>query len=489
MLVPLSDIELMENNPRSISDADLSKLCQDIKRDPNFLLQRPPLLNHITKSNRFVCYAGHQRVLAARKNGRTEIHAWIECDVPKAVQDERMLKDNLHRGAWDYDKLTSFDKDFLIDSGFSMKDLSLNMDSARDEKSTRKSLKEMFIVPPFSVLDSRQGYWQDRKKLWYDLGLNSSESREETETTGTLSGSVPKYYEIKNKVEKTVGHKLSNSDFEKKYLSDFMDDNSIIKQTSGGGILSVFDPVLCEVIYNWFTPDTGSLILDPFAGGSVRGIVAGIMGHEYIGVDLRYAQVEANRKQAEKLKTKGVSWIAGDSQKLSDLIPEEQMFDLIFSCPPYFDLEVYSDDPADLSNMPFNEFFPAYETIIYRSLQRLRENRFACFVVGDIRDESGCYRNFVSKTIDAFTSELLCDGIPVNLYNEIILLNQIGSLPIRAGRQFSSSRKVGKCHQNVMVFFKGNPSRIKVEFPKLINIEKYLQDKNYEPNIALSVTD
>jgi hypothetical protein len=31
--------------------------------------------------------------------------------------------------------------------------------------------------------------------------------------------------------------------------------------------------VLCEIAYRWFSPP-GGLILDPFAGGSVRGIVA-----------------------------------------------------------------------------------------------------------------------------------------------------------------------------------------------------------------------
>ena len=36
---------------------------------------------------------------------------------------------------------------------------------------------------------------------------------------------------------------------------------------------SIFDPVLCELVYRWFCPSKGK-ILDPFAGGSVRGIVA-----------------------------------------------------------------------------------------------------------------------------------------------------------------------------------------------------------------------
>ncbi len=34
-----------------------------------------------------------------------------------------------------------------------------------------------------------------------------------------------------------------------------------------------------------------------------------------------------------------------------------------------------------------------------------------------------------------------------------------GSLPIRVGRQFVSARKLGRTHQNVLVFVKGDPKR------------------------------
>ena len=37
----------------------------------------------------------------------------------------------------------------------------------------RKTLAERFIVPPFSVLDTRQGYWQKRKQAWVALGIQS----------------------------------------------------------------------------------------------------------------------------------------------------------------------------------------------------------------------------------------------------------------------------------------------------------------------------
>jgi hypothetical protein len=40
-----------------------------------------------------------------------------------------------------------------------------------------RTLAERFGVPPFSVLDARQGYWQDRKRAWIALGIKSELGR------------------------------------------------------------------------------------------------------------------------------------------------------------------------------------------------------------------------------------------------------------------------------------------------------------------------
>jgi DNA modification methylase len=231
---------------------------------------------------------------------------------------------------------------------------------------------------------------------------------------------------------------------------------------------SIFDPVLCEICYTWFTPKQGK-IMDPFAGGSVRGIVANILGYEYCGIDLRKDQVEANYRQAEKL-CKGTNtpvWITGDSNQVLDELKSHQEVDFVFSCPPYHDLEQYSDLSEDLSNMDYDHFLQVYKSIIHKSLARLKNNRFACFVVGDIRDKSGFYRNFVSDTIDSFCSYNNGSDSKVFLYNEIILVNVAGSLPVRINKQFGNYRKVGKMHQNVLVFYKGDPKKIKEEFPEI----------------------
>lgn len=528
----------------------------------------------------------------------------------------------------------------------------------------------------------------------------------------SLSGRVPDYYQQKTLAEKRLGRSMTNQEFESGYL--VVRDGSTV-EASG---TSIFDPVLCELAYRWFSPPGGT-ILDPFAGGSVRGIVAAKLGRRYIGIDLRSEQIEANRQQWDAIENKlslpppilnadpdntpevtpieqhGEIWIKRDdffcvagvrggkvrtcwglvqganglvtagsraspqvnivaqiARRLGipcrvhtptgELSPEVSMAkaagaevvqhkagynnviiararndaaargwknipfgmecqeaveatasqvkdipdgvarivvpvgsgmslagilqgisrsgrripvlgvrvgadpekrldkyapanwrkmvtlvksgsdyhteapvqeydgiqldpiyeakcipllepgdlfwivgiraskavpasppplppvwhigdsrdikticsgveaDLIFTCPPYADLEVYSNDPADISTMDYPLFLEAYRKIISDSCSLLRLNRFACVVVGEVRDKKGNYYDFVGDTVQAFRDAGL------EYYNEAILVTSVGSLPIRVGRQFAGGRKLGKTHQNVLVFVKGD---------------------------------
>lgn len=233
--------------------------------------------------------------------------------------------------------------------------------------------------------------------------------------------------------------------------------NSVFGRPEGAGATesqtgtSIFDPVLCELAYRWFCPPDGTVI-DPFAGGSVRGIVASKLGRQYVGIDLSEAQIAANREQATEICDKVPPvWIVGDGKDVATLAPGP--FDLLFSCPPYADLERYSEDPRDLSTMDYPAFLIAYRAIITACCKLLKNDRFAMVVVGDIRDRKGFYRGFIADTQQAFRDAGLM------LYNDAILVTAVGSLPIRTGKQFESARKLGKTHQNVLVFVKGDPKK------------------------------
>ena len=219
------------------------------------------------------------------------------------------------------------------------------------------------------------------------------------------------------------------------------------KEKNSTEYTSIFDPALCELMYKWFCNDGGK-ILDPFAGGSVRGIVAHYLKYYYVGIELRQEQVDANRENSSEILpvNNQPSWHVGDSDSILDdnFLYE---FDMIFSCPPYMDLEVYSDDESDLSNMNDNDFILKYESIIKKSVSKLKKGAYACFVVGDVRDKkTGFYKDFIGITKDAFKK---ADYL---LYNDIILLNPIASASMRAGKVFESGKKVTKIHQNVLVF-------------------------------------
>lgn len=297
-------------------------------------------------------------------------------------------------------------------------------------------LREVYIAPPFSVIDTKPGEWRARRTKWLALGIKSELGRSKSLLH---SGETNTWGGYKNEHELAPDQKSKTA-------------------WSGEGT-SVFDPVICEIAYKWFC-FPGSKIIDPFAGGSVRGIVAAFMGHHYLGLELRNEQVNSNCIQANEILTDEVKgtckWWEGDSDNSLNQINDK--YDFIFSCPPYADLEVYSDDPDDLSNMPYAQFKEKYTRIIKKAVDKLNDNCFACFVVGDVRDKDGFYYNFVSHTKDAFITA------GAKLYNECILLNAIGSAPVRASMIFKASKKTIKIHQNILVFYKGDPTKIKQKY-------------------------
>lgn len=255
----------------------------------------------------------------------------------------------------------------------------------------------------------------------------------------------PDYMRKKKAVEKQLGHKISNAEFESKYL--VIGGGSRLSDTG----TSIFDPVLTETIISWFTK-TDDFVIDPFAGGSVRGIVTNMLGRHYIGVDLRQEQIDANIEQGENMCADNVpTWICGDSMNIKDLAPGE--YDFLLTCPPYGNLEIYSEDPADISNMQDADFDKAYQEILRRAVSMLKQDRFAAVVVGNYRDKSGFLRDLVGLTVQSMESA------GARYYNDFIIVTPIGSLPIRAGKPFQSSRKMGRTHQYMLVFCKGSPKK------------------------------
>lgn len=377
---------------------------------------------------------GHGRLIACKELGMKEVPI-IRLD--HLTDEERKAYTLAHNkltmnSDFDIDLLNEELEDItsidMEDFGFDLDLDEIEIDKYKD-KMEKGSLTRDFIVPPFSVLDTKAGYWQNRKKEWIDLGIKSELGRDENLIGGG---------------QHSVMHLIGNG-------------------------TSIFDPVLCEICYKWFNIDNGK-IYDPFAGGSVRGIVAEKLGYNYQGIDLRQEQIDANNENAKELGVKPI-WYCDDSNNVDKYI-EDNSVDMIFSCPPYADLEVYSDKPNDLSNMEYEDFKKAYKDIISKACKKLKENRFAVFVVGDVRDKKGIKRNFVDYTVQCFIESGLVS------YNEAILLNAVGTSALRA-RTIFKARKLVNMHQYVLVFYKGDVKQIKDNYNE-INLDDVLEEENEE---------
>lgn len=263
-------------------------------------------------------------------------------------------------------------------------------------------------IHPFSILDTRTKEWKDRKNWWI----------------------------LNHKIKSELGRENTES------KTMFWDTEANV---------SVFDPVLCETMYDWFSPKDGK-VLDPFAGGSVRGIVAEGLGRSYTGIDISEEQIKANKLQSDK-----PNWIVGDSRKVVPTLNDKE-YDFIFTCPPYHDLEVYSDNPKDISNMPYNRFLTSLNSILTHSVSKLKDNRFVAIVVSEIREQSttrnykiGKYRGFVPSVIE------MCEEMGLSFYNDMILYNSQGQASRVSKTYFNRNKKIASVHQNILIFVKGNP--------------------------------
>lgn len=274
-----------------------------------------------------------------------------------------------------------------------------------------------FIIPPFSYLDTKMKYWKDRRSMWNKYVGDSTETRDD--------------------------------DFGRAYN---FQKQSLQKRTS------TFDPVLVELMYKWFCPKDNIKILDPFGGEQTKGIVAGCLGYEYYGMELRQEQVDLNRKLAEKYPT--VHYVCGDSTKIIDAI-DDRDFTFCFTSPPYYNLEVYSDNESDISTkQSYTAFLDFLFEIFEECYMMLQNNTFTVVKIGEVRNKYGSYYGLVPDFIR------LMRAMGWKYYNEIILLNDIGSAQLRAAGNMKS-RKIVKLHQNVLVFYKGDMSKIKDNYKEL----------------------
>ena len=174
-------------NARTHSDSQVAQIAASIRE---FGWMNPVLID---AENNII--AGHGRVLAARKLGLEEVPCVIHDHLTETQRKAYILADNkmaLNAG-WDEDMLRLELRE-LGDMGFNLEITGFGLEEAgtlllegeeeegEEEEGggeSHQTLSDRFGIPPFSVLDARQGYWQERKKEWLSLGIKSELGRGE----------------------------------------------------------------------------------------------------------------------------------------------------------------------------------------------------------------------------------------------------------------------------------------------------------------------
>lgn len=529
---PLARLVPNQDNPRKITDGNFELLVRSILSFPSMLELRPIIIdqqmnilggNMRTLALQHIAQLGDRETRdqldqaanlteAERDRLATHWQHWREnptvptllaSQLTEAQKREFIIKDNSAFGHWDTERLLQEWQDLpLADWGLA----SWNTTPAAETENTTQdttegtqedetttdeqedtetettqqdenaprlpaSLNEIFIIPPFSVLDTRTGYWQQRKKLWREhIGAINGETREGITFSPEMCH--PQLYTHFRQIRDTLPVKMNFTQYLDTLPEEQLEQE---RQKNLAAGVSLFDPVLSEILCQWFTPHAHSSICDPFAGDTQKGMVFAMLGHRFTGIELRAEQVEANRRNLEG-RDLDCTYICDDGRNIRKHI-EADTQDLLFSCPPYFDLEQYSDLPEDASNQrTYNAFMQILAEGFRGGWECLHNNRFAILVVGDVRNHlTQGYYDFAGDLIRIFKS------FGATLINRFVLVEQIGSSCLRARNNFQR-RKATKIHQDVLVFFKGNPENIGNHFRPIDLSEQTLE--NLERQLA-----
>jgi len=292
----VGSLRTYRKNPRR---GDLPKIKASLSVNGQY---KPIVVNRGTHTNRpREVLAGNHTLMAARDLGWPTIAAcWVDVDDDQAARIVAADNRTADLGGYDDAELADLLRGLpdLDGTGYDDEDLAALLapatnDPDMDSAPPRPTLTERFGVPPFTVLDARQGYWQDRKRTWIALGLSSEVGRD-AELLGGFANAATTKAKFEGRDVTTWGH-------------------------SG---TSIFDPVLTELLVRWYSTPKAR-VLDPFAGGSVRGIVSACLDRQYTGIDLRAEQVEANRDQASTILA-STSRLGGGSDYTPAMTPVER---------------------------------------------------------------------------------------------------------------------------------------------------------------------
>lgn len=133
---------------------------------------------------------GHLRIKAAQKLGMDAVPVILADDMTDTQLKAFRISVNrmAELAEWDDELLKLEFEDLETDgfdlelTGFDLAEIELLLDSGShgnngDYDEERPTLADRFGVPPFSVLNAREGWWQERKRAWLAMGIQSEVGR------------------------------------------------------------------------------------------------------------------------------------------------------------------------------------------------------------------------------------------------------------------------------------------------------------------------
>lgn len=330
--MPLTDLQPYYKNPRR---GNTKAIAESLRVNGQY---KPIVVNLGGLTGRpMEILAGNHTYAAAVELGWDTIQA-STVDVDDEGAARIVLADNrtADLGTYDNDSLAELLQGLsdLEGSGYSDRDLQALLTDPAEPSIDR--LMDRFGAAPLTVLSARGGDWPERKRMWLELGLRSEAGRDDALVYNSGATQFVNWFAVKNEAEAAVGHKLSDA--------EVLASPAAAKLRAQGNGTSVFDPALTELLYAWFSKP-GMRIIDPWAGGSVRGVVAAVLGREYVGVELRPEQIAANRLQLDVIGAAvragiGIGghvpeWLGGEAGAILEALPDAS-FDLAFSAPPRY---------------------------------------------------------------------------------------------------------------------------------------------------------
>lgn len=242
--------------------------------------------------------------------------------------------------------------------------------------------------------------------------------------------------------------KNNNLETLKKLAAEGCNKNSALQKGIGRGKpgFSIMPAELVEFFVKYYAKK-GEVYLDPFMGQGIQMQVAHLMGLHYYGYDLSKEFCEYIYSVKGKIEdgTTLLITVNGDSRYPTEI--PDNVGDFSFYSPPYWDIEIYGDEPGQLGpGQSYDEFLLGMEEVAKAWYPKFKKGAWHAVNVGDFRKDGKFY---------AYHADIIRHYINAGwVLNDIWIIEGLANLPRAHGVQLNMKRIAPKVHEYVLVFRK-----------------------------------